>query len=131
MIRRLPSERTEDRARLAAFARDILDGCLAHQRSDGLFHDVVDQPSTFVETNLAQMLAFAAYEGISGGWLPVSYLAHADRMRDATRRKMDDSGFVQGACGAPGFNRPGTSTEARAFCIMMEAAAGRARLHSA
>jgi rhamnogalacturonyl hydrolase YesR len=126
VLRSLPHERQEDRERLAAFAQEIIDGCLLHQRPDGLFHNVVDQPATFVETNLAQMLTFAIYEGISAGWLPAGYRAHADRMRAAARQKMDADGFVQGACGAPNFDRPGTSTEAQAFCIMMEAAALRA-----
>jgi rhamnogalacturonyl hydrolase YesR len=125
VIRRLPRERQDDRARLAAFVQDIVDGCLACQRSDGLFHNVVDRPETFVETNLAQALAFAAYEGVSGGWLPKSYLAPADRMRDAARGKMDAFGFVQGVCGAPNFDHPGTAAEGQAFCIMMEAAGGK------
>jgi rhamnogalacturonyl hydrolase YesR len=124
-LRSLPRERLQARERLAAFAREIVDGCLQHQRPDGLFHDVVDQPATFVETNLAQMLAFAIYEGIRVGWLPASYQAHADRMRAAARLKMDADGFVQGACGAPNFDRPGPSTEAQAFCIMMEAAGSK------
>jgi rhamnogalacturonyl hydrolase YesR len=123
--RSLPSERRQDRARLADFAREIVDGCLACQRPDGLFHNVVDQPATFVETNLAQMLAFAIYEGVAAGWLPATYRSHADRMRAAARLKMDAGGYVQGACGAPSFDRPGPSTEAQAFCIMMEAAGSR------
>ena len=126
VIRSLPRERRQDRERLAAFAREIVDGCLQHQRADGLFHDVVDQPSTFVETNLAQMLAFAVYEGVAGAWLPASYRAHADRMRAAAREKMDAYGYVQGVCGAPDFDRPGTSTEGQSFCILMEAAGSKA-----
>ena len=125
VLRSLPSERRQDRERLAAFAQEIVDGCLQHQRPDGLFHDVVDQPETFVETNLAQMLAVAIYEGVAAGWLASSYKQHADRMRAAARLKMDADGYVQGACGAPNFNRPGVSTEAQAFCIMMEAAGSK------
>jgi rhamnogalacturonyl hydrolase YesR len=123
--RSLPSERRQDRAHLADFARQIIDGCLACQRPDGLFHNVVDQPATFVETNLAQMLAFAIYEGVAAGWLPAAYRFHADAMRAAARLKMDADGYVQGACGAPSFDRPGPSTEAQAFCIMMESAGTR------
>ena len=125
VLRSLPRERSRDREHLAAFAREIVDGCLEHQRPDGLFHNVVDQPATFVETNLAQMLAFAIYEGIAAGWLSANYRQHADRMRAASRLKMDADGYVQGACGAPNFNRPGISTEAQAFCILMEAAGGK------
>jgi rhamnogalacturonyl hydrolase YesR len=125
VLRILPRERARDRAHLAAFAQEIVDGCVQHQRPDGLFHNVVDQSATFVETNLAQMLAFAIYEGISAAWLPVSYQPHADRMRAAARQKMDADGYVQGACGAPNFDRPGTSTEAQSFCILMEAAGSK------
>ena len=126
-IRSLPVERSQDRIQLASFAREIIDGCLAYQRPDGLFHDVVDKPETFVETNLAQMLAFATYEGVSSGWLPAGYGANADRMRAAAREKMDAFGYVQGACSSPSFDRPGTSTEAQAFCILMETAGSRTK----
>ena len=125
----LPTERLSERKRLAGFAREIVDGCLRYQRPDGLFNDVVDQPATFVETNLAQMLSFAVYEGLAAGWLPTTYWAHADRMYRAARLMMDRDGFVQGACGAPNFDRPGVSTEAQAFCIMMEASAGKLPSH--
>ncbi|MGA2167836.1 MAG: glycoside hydrolase family 88 protein [Terracidiphilus sp.] len=105
VIRSLPRDRRQDREHLAAFAREIVDGCLAHQRSDGLFHEVVDQPATFVETNLAQMLAFAICEGVAAAWLPATYRIHGDTMRAAARQKMDAFGCVQGACGAPDFDR--------------------------
>jgi rhamnogalacturonyl hydrolase YesR len=127
VIRSLPKEQRRAREYLAAFVQDILDGCLAHQRTDGLFHDVIDDPATFIETNLAQMLAFAIYEGVSTGWLPQRYIAQANRMRDAARRKMDTFGYVQDVCGAPHFDRSGTSTEAQAFCIMMEATSDKVR----
>jgi rhamnogalacturonyl hydrolase YesR len=128
VIRSINQVNQHERRSLAAFAKDIIDGCLEYQRPDGLFHDVIDKSDTFVETNLAQMLAFAMYTGIYDGWLPEQYRAHADRMRDGARRKMDRYGYIQGACGAPNFERPGTSTEAQAFAIMMEAAAARTRL---
>jgi len=121
VIRLLPSERKEDRERLIAFVVDLLDGCLAYQRPDGLFHDVVDRPESFLETNLAQMLTYAIYTGLRGGWMPQRFRAVADRMRSAARAQMDRYGYVQHVCGAPEFERSGTSTEAQAFAIMMEA----------
>jgi rhamnogalacturonyl hydrolase YesR len=122
VIRSLPANRRADRDRQAEFAREVIDGCLVHQRHDGLFHNVVDQPETFIETNLAQMLAFAIYQGIADSWLPPTYCTRADRMRTAARAKMDAFGFIQGACSAPDFDRPGISTEAQAFCVLMESA---------
>jgi hypothetical protein len=101
----------------------VIDGCLIHQRKDGLFHDVVDKPDTFVETNLAQMLAYSIYRSIQGGWLDQSYRNHADRMREAAHRKVDKFGLVQDVCGAPNFDSPGTAVEGQAFFLLMEAAA--------
>ncbi|HTY88208.1 MAG TPA: glycoside hydrolase family 88 protein [Candidatus Acidoferrum sp.] len=126
VIRSLPPDRTADRVRLATMLRELLDGCLAHQRSDGLFYDQVDNPESYVETNLASMLAYAIYESVRGGWLPEEYLVPADRMRAAVRAKVDRLGFVQGVAGAPHFDRPGISTEGQAFFILMEAAARKA-----
>ena len=122
VIRALPESWAKEKQMLVLHVRDILDGCLAHQRQDGLFHDVVDQPDTFVETNLAQMLAYSIYRGITGGWLPQAYKEHADKMRTAVHQKVDGSGYVQGVCGAPTFDRAGTAPEGQAFFLLMEAA---------
>ncbi len=125
VIRTLPANYEKERKRLALFLQQLLDGCLAYECPDGLFHNVIDQPASFVETNLAQMLAYAIYTSVDGGWLPERYLAAADRLRHAALRKIDADGFVQGACGAPDFDRAGVSAEAQAFFLMMEAAAGK------
>ncbi len=126
VIRSLPANRTAEREQLAALLKELLDGCLAYQRPDGLFYNDVDNPSSFVETNLAAMLAYAIYESVRGGWLPESYLARADQMRAAVRARLDQFGFVQGVAGAPHFDRPGVSAEGQAFFILMEAAACKA-----
>ena len=122
VIRALPEARGGEKQELVSHLKDILDGCLAHQRADGLFHDVLDQPETFVETNLAQMLAYSIFRGITGGWLPSSFKVSADRMRAAAHKKVDAFGFVQGVCAAPAFDRAGTAPEGQAFFLLMEAA---------
>jgi rhamnogalacturonyl hydrolase YesR len=122
VIRALPGEMMADKRRLAEYVKAVLDGCLIYQREDGLFHDVVDDASSFVETNLAQMLVYTIYRGVMGGWLDVAYLAAADRMRQAAHAKVDDDGLVQDVCGAPTFDHPGTAPEGQAFFLLMEAA---------
>ncbi len=122
VIEALPEDMKEEQVRLIGYVKELLDGCLAHQRSDGLFHDVVDQPDTFVETNLAQMLAYAIYRGVHAGWLEPGYLPFADRMRQAAHQKVDSLGLVQGVCGSPNFDHPGYATEGQAFFLLMEAA---------
>ena len=118
----MPNERQEQRSKLIGYAKELLDGCIARMRADGLFHDVIDKPETFVETNLSQMLAYAIYKGVASGWLDKGYLKAADTMRAAAFAKVDSDGQVQGACASPFFDRPGTSAEAQAFLLMMEGA---------
>jgi unsaturated rhamnogalacturonyl hydrolase len=118
----LPPAMAAERDRLAAHVKETIDGCLARQRPDGLFHDVLDEPSTFVETNLAQMLAYSIYRGVRGGWLEPRYGEAAERMRAAALARVDAEGYVQGVCGSPTFDRPGTATEGQAFCLLMESA---------
>lgn len=125
VIAMLPDSHSAARRELADFARELIDGCIKHRRSDGLFHDVVDRPDTFVETNLGQMLAYAIFRGVHAGWLPKSYLTEARTMQAAARKKMDAHGFIQGVCSTPNFDRPGLSTEGQAFFLMMENAAGK------
>jgi unsaturated rhamnogalacturonyl hydrolase len=117
-IRLAPDLRTD----LAGHAREVLDACLALRRPDGLFHDVLDDPATFVETNAAQMFAYAALTGAADGWLPPSYADTGHDLLAAAARKVDESGLVRDACGSPTFDHPGTSAEAQAFHLLATAA---------
>lgn len=116
----LPDDQTDFRNRLSHYAKEVIDGCIAFMRSDGLFHDIIDDSNSFVETNLGQMLSFSIYKGIKAGWLDENYRAKADLMRKAAHAQLDAYGIIQGACGAPYFDKPGTSVEAQAFFILME-----------
>ena len=122
VIRALPESMQAEKKKLIGYVKEIIDGCLAHIREDGLFHNIVDDPHSFVETNLAQMMAYSIYRGIRGGWIDESYREKADMMRLAVHSKVDDLGLVQGVCGSPEFDHPGTATEGQAFFIMMEVA---------
>jgi rhamnogalacturonyl hydrolase YesR len=122
VIKALPDSMQKEKDMIAGFVKEVIDGCLKYQREDGLFHDIIDDPSTFVETNAAQMLTYSIYRGVKAGWLDKSYLKHADRMREAVYKKVDEFGLVQGVCGAPNFNRSGTATEGQTFFLLMETA---------
>lgn len=123
VIPALPGGLTAERKRLGGYVREVVDGCLKHRRPDGFFHDVVDDPKTFVETNLSQMLSYAIFRGVKGGWLPKSYLKDAEIMRRAASSKVDELGYVRDVCGSPTFEKPGVATEGQSFFILMEAAA--------
>ena len=117
----MPDNLTSYKKEIASMIQELTEGLIAHMRPDGLFHDIVDDKSSFVETNLSQMAAFGIYKGIRLGMLDKKYRTHADKMKAAAISKIDKYGYVQDACGSPTFSKPGTSTEAQAFFLMMQA----------
>jgi rhamnogalacturonyl hydrolase YesR len=123
VIDSLPKEMSKEKDRLISYVKEHIDGCLSFMRTDGLFHNLVDQPESFVETNLSQMTAYTIFRGITSGWLPSEkYLEKAKFMRQAVHAKVDKNGFVQGVAGYPGFQTPSRATEGQAFFLLMEAA---------
>lgn len=122
VIRSLPDTRKDPKEELIGYVKNVLDGCLVHIRTDGLFHNIVDDSGTFIETNLSQILAYTIFRGVKDGWLKRDMLAAGEKMRQAAYGKVDEYGFVQGVCGAPYFNAPGRATEGQAFFLLMEAA---------
>jgi len=113
LIKSLPVSYSARKQQLVIQLTELIDGCLKWQTKEGLFHNILDDPSTFIESNLAQMLAYSIYTGIKGGWLPENYKDKADKMRAAVRAKVDAYGFVQDVCGAPTFDKPGIAPKAR------------------
>lgn len=120
--------------------RLTLDGCLPHLRPDGLFHDVLDDATTFVETNLSQQLSYTLFRLLDlhthlpppvQGLLRIPAIDTETRdkwqrlavvMRDAALATTDQWGFVRDVCGSPRFNAAGTAAEGQAWAILMEAA---------
>lgn len=122
VIRTLPDEMEKEKQLLSGFVKEVIDGSLLFLRDDGLFHNIMNDPGTFVETNAGQMISYAVYRGVGEGWLDPAYITYANRMRKAAHGMVDPFGLVQGVCGAPFFNRPGTATEGQAFFLLMEIA---------
>jgi rhamnogalacturonyl hydrolase YesR len=119
----LGNDRMEEKEYITDYVKALLDGCTKYQRDDGLFHNVLDDPNSFVETNVGQMIAYTIYRGVAAGYLDQSYLTYADKARAAAYSQVDEYGFVRSVCGMPMFDAPGVATEGQAFFILMEAAA--------
>lgn len=122
IISMLDENYEEDKKYLINYLMDILHGCLTFQRDDGLFCNVLDDPQSFIETNMSQMLAYSIYRGVKAGYLNKEYLIFADNAREAVYKKVDKYGFVRDVCGMPNFDAPGIATEGQAFFLLMEAA---------
>jgi unsaturated rhamnogalacturonyl hydrolase len=122
VIKALPADMHMQKEKLKAYLKEVIDSCLTYQLGNGLFRDILDNPESFIETNLAQMLSYSIYRGIEYGCLEEGYAIYADKMREAVYSKVDEYGLVRDVCGAPGFETPGTAPEGQAFYILMEAA---------
>ncbi len=122
VARTLPDEMMPEKEDLIVYIKEVVDGCLEYMRSDGLFHNVVDDSSTFVETNLSQMLAYTIFSAVRDKCIDSAYLDYANKMRNASHNKVDKYGYVRDVCGAPYFNLPGRATEGQAFFLLMESA---------
>lgn len=123
VIKMLPADRKEDREYLIKYVKDNIDGCLKYQREDGLYHDVLDNTDSFVDTNVGQMVAYGIYRGVDEGYIDKSYLKYAEKTRAAAYKKVDGYGFVTDVCGIPDFLRSSIAPEGQVFFILMEAAA--------
>ncbi len=108
----------DDASAFGAEARELIDVLLPHRAASGLFHDVVDDPTTFEECTLALMLAYAAAVGAADGWLEPGYADTARDLVQTVTEHVDEDGFVVPACGSPRFDRPGTSAEAQSFFLL-------------
>jgi rhamnogalacturonyl hydrolase YesR len=123
VIKLLPDHRADDKKRLTGYVKELVDGCLKYWREDGLFHNVIDKPETFVEVNLSQMISYTIYRGVAAGYLESGYLEKAEKMRKAANEYVDHLGYVQNVCGLPHFDRPYVAPEGQAFYLLMETAA--------
>lgn len=127
VIAMLPPEMDEVRHRLIVRTNGLIRRILACQRPDGLFHNVLDDPTSFPEINCGQMVAYTIYRGTREGWLENDLLPAADQIRSVTEAQVDRFGFVRNVCGAPGFDAPGVAAEGQAFFILMESVASACR----
>ena len=114
--------RPADRAEVAGLMETVLSGLARFQREDGLFHNMIDRPDTFVDAAGASLAAYAIFRGVGAGWLPERFGPMAARARAGVRGRIDAYGFVTGVPGAPRFEAPGISAEAQAAYLLMETA---------
>lgn len=122
VIAMLPSEMDEARKSLIARTNILIRNVLSLQRTDGMFHDILDDPSSFPEINCGQMIAYTIYRSVQEGWLDSDLIPAAERIRTIAENQVDRFGYVQNVCGAPTFDRPGIAPEGQAFFILMESA---------
>ena len=125
--RALPGEMKAEKNALKEKYRNLLDRILALQCKDGGYHDVMDDPTTYMESETPAMIACAVYAGMRDGLFedadPAMKEMHrekADAMSGDVRGKILPDGRIAQAASSPFFDRPGTSVECQAHALMME-----------
>jgi len=97
----------------------------SHERDDHRFGNVLDDPESFADGTAGLMFAYAAMTGVADGWLEGEWSGRARLWVDAALARVGEDGLLREVCGAPRFDRQGTSAEAQAFALMASTAAGR------
>jgi Predicted unsaturated glucuronyl hydrolase involved in regulation of bacterial surface properties, and related proteins len=98
---------------------------LARQTADGRFHDILDDPESFVDGTSSAMMAATVFRGILHGYVRSEYRDAAEAAYRAVAGKTDGMGLIREVCGCPDFMSEGTSAEAQAAFVMADAWRGK------
>jgi len=122
LIAGLPADKEDARKRYIDIATKTIKATLPLRHKDGLFHNFLDKPDSFLEANFAQMLAYTIVRGVKEGWLDAAFMKEAESIRKSVHSCVNEYGLVYPVCGAPTFNKQGIAPEGQSFFILMEAA---------
>lgn len=87
---------------LAAF-RNHMAALAKHQDPSGMWHQVIDHPSSYREFSGTCMITFAMLRGLQHGWLePETYTAHVDRAWPAILIRIASDGTLVDVCTGTG-----------------------------
>ena len=126
MMRMAESLKAQNDERWSEITEDyvhLVEAMLPWQDENGLFHDVLNDLTSFFESETTEMFAYSIYKMVLCNMVDERYLGAADTARRAVQARVDSSGIVRGCTGSPDFLREGTSVEGQAHFIMMETAA--------
>ncbi|OMF29096.1 hypothetical protein BK133_18330 [Paenibacillus sp. FSL H8-0548] len=100
-------ESHEHRNELLHMFNELASGYLKLQGDNGLWHQVLTDPSSYEETSCTAMFAYAFSRGVRLNWLqdPSSYASSASRAWEGlTKHSIDQKGNVYGVCRGSGYS---------------------------
>ena len=86
---------------LLTMFRELSEGLLAQQDADGMWHQVINEHDSYIETSCTSMFTYAFARGVQHGWYekPEPYIAAVFRGWSAlNRNSIDQLGNVHGVC---------------------------------
>ena len=78
LLREMPAD-NPDRPRIMQGYRLMMENLLKHQDADGMWHQLIDDPTSWPETSSTGMFAFAFITGVKEGWLDAATYGPAAR----------------------------------------------------
>jgi rhamnogalacturonyl hydrolase YesR len=98
LLRSLP-ESHPDRSRILAAYRKMMKTLLDHQTREGMWRQLIDQDSAWLESSSTGMFTFAFVTGVKEGWLDAAiYGAAARKAWLALTRYLDANGDIRDVC---------------------------------
>ena len=89
------------RGELLTMFRDLCEGLLAQQDADGMWHQVINEHDSYIETSCTSMFTYAFARGVQNRWYssPEPYVAAVFRAWSAlNRNSIDQFGNIHGVC---------------------------------
>ncbi|HKB92272.1 MAG TPA: glycoside hydrolase family 88 protein [Opitutaceae bacterium] len=98
LLDELPADHP-DRSALLATLRTHLKSLAKLQSPNGLWHQMLDKPDSFLETSASAMFVYGFSHAIDRGWIsPISYAAVAVAGWNALSTQVNARGQVEGTC---------------------------------
>lgn len=103
LLTQLPEE-TQGYDMLLSLFREFAQGILAQQDKTGLWHQVMDRPTSYLETSCTGMFLLGMCKGMRCGWLPRSEFEEPARraLQGLLTHSIDKDGNVYGVCKGSG-----------------------------
>lgn len=78
--------------------RSFINGIVAHQDKDGLWHQVLNRPDSYSETSCSGMFTYCILKGLNEGWLDKSYLEAGKKGWQGLLSKVNDKYEITDVC---------------------------------
>jgi unsaturated rhamnogalacturonyl hydrolase len=99
LLAELPKNHPRRAEVLAAFVKHMT-GIQRHQDAGGGWHQVLNEPSSWIETSCTGMLTYGLARGVNEGWLNASFAASARSGWRALQAKVTSDGDLIDVCGS-------------------------------
>jgi unsaturated rhamnogalacturonyl hydrolase len=97
LLDRLPVNHPKRAVLIDLLQRHIV-GIAQYQSGDGLWHQLLDKPDSYLETSCSAMFTYAIARSVNKGYIDVSYASIARRGWEGMMSKVRIDGQIEGVC---------------------------------